>query len=275
MSKGRGSLVGPAGDSSIRQLLEFANLPNRREILTNAIGDDRFATEINSRLDNLVENVSKEQEALARLGEAPVYKDTPGDQMAKLDEANSYLDLGMDIYFDLVKDTPFHRVKDNFRGYDNIIDRAKSDFSFGSWADNDLTEALGTLEGDVIPMAKNRFIDKLENQIADLSTIVLKPNTPPQVVEAAHNMRLKLAEVMDIGRETFESMQDLAGEIFDLQDYLMFEYNSAYQRAAQRGVPDNIRFKTAVEEVEPKFKDSIDRLRGLFLSLRLIEAMLH
>jgi len=275
VSAGRGSLVGPSGDSSIRQLFEFANLPNRRELVINALGDDwqfpnqkeAFATEINSRLDNLVENVSKEQEALARLGEAPVYKDTPGNEMARLQEANSYLDLGMDIYFDLVKNTPFHRVKDNFRGYDNIIDRAKSDFSFGSWADNDLTESLGTLEGDVIPMAKNRFIDKLENQIADLSTIVLKPNTPQQVVDAAHNLRLKLAEVMDRGRESFDSMQELAGEIFDLQDYLMIEYRSAFQRAAERGVPDNIRMKTAVEEVQAKYQDSIDDLKRLILEL--------
>lgn len=267
VSAGRGSLVGPSGDSSIRQLFEFANLPNRRELVINAMGDDTFAAQINSRLDNLVENVSKEQEALARLGEAPVYKDAPGKKMAELDGANSYLDLSMDIYFDLVKNTPFHRVKDNFRGYDNIIDRAKSDFSFGSWANSDLTEALGTLEGDVIPMAKNRFVDKLENQIADLSTIVLKPNTPPQVVDAAHNLRLKLAEVKDRGRESFESMQELAGEIFDLQDYLMIEYRSAYQRAAERGVPDNIRMKTAVEEVEAKYQDSINDLKRFILEL--------
>ena len=267
VSAGRGSLVGPSGDSSIRQLLEFANLPNRRELVINTMGDDTFATQINSRLDNLVENVSKEQEALARLGEAPVYKDAPGNQMARLNDANSYLSTSSDIYFDLRQATPFHRVKDNFRDYDLIIDRANSDFSFGSWADNDFTESLGTLEGDVIPMAKNRFVDKLDNQIADLSTIVLKPNTPPQVVDAAHNMRLKLAEVQDIGRESFERMQELAGEMFDLQDYLMIEYNSAYQRAAQRGVPDNIRMKTAVEEVEAKYRDSIDRLKRLTLEL--------
>ena len=267
VSAGRGSLVSPSGDSSIRQLFEFANLPNRRELVINAMGDDALATQINSRLDNLVENVSKEKEALARLGEAPVYKDAPGDQMARLQGANGYLDLNSEIYFDLRQATPFHRVKDNFRSYDNIIDRAKSEFSFGSWADNDLTEALGTLEGDVIPMAKNRFADKLDNQIADLSTIVLKPNTPSQVVDAAHNLRLKLAEVKAMGLESFESMQNLAGEIFDLQDYLMFEYRSASQRAVERGVPHNIRMKTAVEEVEAKFKDSIDRLRRLILKL--------
>ena len=267
VSKGRGSLVGPAGDSSIRQLLEFANLPNRRELVINAMGDDAFATQINSRLDNLVESVSKEQEALARLGEAPVYKDTPGNEMARLDGAAEYLSLNSDIYFDLAKNTPFHRVKDNFRDYDNIIDRANSDFSFGSWSDSDLAEALGTLEGDVIPMAKNRFISKLENQIADLDNTLLKPNIPPQVLAAAKNLRLKLAEVKDIGRESFESMQNLAEEIFDLHDSLRGEYLSASQRAAERGVPHNIRMKTAVEEVEPKFKDSIDRLKMLILEL--------
>ena len=275
VSKGRGSLVGPAGDSSIRQLLEFANLPNRRELVINALGDDwqfpnqkeAFATEINSRLDDLVESLSKEQEALARLGEAPVYIDAPGNKMAELDGVAGYLSLNSDIYFDLAKNTPFHRVKDNFRGYDNIIDRANSDFSFGSWADSDLPEALGTLEGDVIPMAKNRFVNNLDNQIADLGNILLKPNTPPQVLDAAKNLRLKLAEVKDRGQESFESMQNLAEEIFDLQDYLMLEYNSAFQRAAQRGVPDNIRMKTAVEEVGAKYQDSIDRLRRLILKL--------
>ena len=268
VSAGRGSLVGPSGDSSIRQLLEFANLPNRRELVNNAMrGVETFATEINSRLDNLVESVSKEQEALARLGEAPVYKDAPANKLAGLDEANKYLSLNSDIYFDLRQSTPFHRVKDNFRGYDLMIDRANSDFSFGSWADNDLTESLGTLEGDVIPIAKNRFVDKLENQIADLSTIVLKPNTPPQVVDAAHNLRLKLNEVKNRGAESFERMQELAGEIFDLQDYLMIEYNSAFQRAAKRGVPDNIRRKTAFEEVAAKYQDSIDELKTLILEL--------
>ena len=267
VSKGRGSLVGPSGDSSISQLFEFANLPNRRELVINAMGDDAFATQINSRLDNLVESVSKEQEALARLGEAPVYIDAPGNEMARLQGANTYLSLNSDIYFDLSKATPFHRVKDNFRSYDNIIDRANGNFSFGSWADNDLTEALGTLEGDVIPMAKNRFINKLENQIADLDNILLKPNTPSQVLDAAKNLRLKLDEVKDIGRESFESMQNLAEEIFDLQDSLRDKYLLAYNRTVERGIPDYLRMKTAVEEVEPKHRDSIDRLRRLILKL--------
>jgi hypothetical protein len=72
---------------------------------------------------------------------------------------------------------------------------------------------------------------------------------------------------MDRGRESFDSMQELAGEIFDLQDYLMIEYRSAFQRAAERGVPDNIRMKTAVEEVQAKYQDSIDDLKRLILEL--------
>jgi len=267
VSTGRGSLVGPSGDSSIRQLFEFANLPNRRELVINATGDDTFATEINLRLDNLVENVSKEQEALARLGEAPVYIDAPGKQIVLLDDANLYLDHAMDIYFDLVKNTPFHRLKDNFRDYYLIIDRAKSDFSFGSWADGDFSSALGTLEGDVIPMAKNRFVNKLEDQINVLSNIALRQNATPQVAAAANNLRLKLIEVLERGRESFGNMQNLAIDIFDLQDHLRMEYLVASERAAQRGVPDNLRMKTAVEEVEAKYQDHIDRLKRLVLEL--------
>lgn len=267
VSAGRGSIVGPSGDSSIRKLLEFANLPNRRELIVNSIADDNLALTVNRQLDQLIENASKEQEALARLGEAPVYKDAPGNKMAGLDEANSYLSMNSDIYFDLTKHTPFDRVKDNFRDYDNIIDHANADFSFGGWALADLNQSLGTLEGDVIPMAKNRFVDKLENQIADLSTIVLKPNTPPQVVDAAHNMRLKLAEVQDRGTESFERMQELAGEIFDLQDNLRNQFLLATENARSRGVPNNLLGKVAVEEVESKSRGAIDTLKRLVLEL--------
>ena len=267
VSAGRGSIVGPSGDSSIRKLLEFANLPNRRELVINSIADDNLALTVNRQLDQLIENVSKEQEALARLGEAPVYKDAPGNQMAALEETNNYLSMNSDVYFDLRKHTPFDRIKDNFRDYDNIIDHANADFRFGGWGLRELGESLGTLEGDVIPMAKNRFVDKLDNQIADLSTIVLKPNTPPQVADAAHNLRLKLAEVKDTGLESFERMQELVGDIFDLQDDLRSQLLSAIENARSRGVANNLVGKVAVEEVEAKSRGAIDTLKRLVIEL--------
>ena len=157
---GRGSIVGPDGDHVAKQLLEFANLPNRREIIEESVkgvsGGYSNGYIINKQLDKLVESVSKEQQALTRLGQSSRVEDKVGPSMNNLIEAKKYIDEVNEASY-LLKDSMFDEFTDRFKHYEYIIGSAKSDFSFDSWATNDLAESLDVLEGSFIPSVKNRL----------------------------------------------------------------------------------------------------------------------
>lgn len=280
VSSGRGSIVGPKGDHFAKQLLEFANLPNRRELVEQAARSiltdsqdvllyEGTVNHFNRILDDLVAGVAKEQDLLTRFGEANLPKSQIQPEIAKLGDVRNYLSLYNDAV-SLLKDPTFVRIKENFRDYPLIIDRANSDFSFGSWADYDFANSLDALEGNVIPSAKDRFNDNLENKINELHKIVLGPKTPPELEKVAYDLRSKLSGLQDKGEEYFDLMQETAKDAALIHQSLISKYTIARSEAIIRGVPKNIAMKTVVEELEPQVAGDLEKLKDLLLE---VEAM--
>jgi hypothetical protein len=277
VSSGRGSIVGPKGDHFTKQLLEFANLPNRKDLVEQAArsilnnnqdvllygGTVKYFNRI---LDDLVAGVAKEQDLLTRFGEANLPKSQIQPEIAKLGDVRNYLSLYNDAV-SLLKDPTFVRIKENFRDYPLIIDRANSDFSFGSWADYDFAHSLDALEGNVIPSARDRFDTNMENKINELHKIVLGPKTLPEVEKSAYDLRKKLSGLQDLGNEYFDEMQELAKDAALIHQSIHDKYIKALSRVKSRGVPENIQMKTAVEEVEPQVAGNLEKLKKLLLEL--------
>lgn len=277
VSSGRGSIVGPKGDHFAKQLLEFANLPNRRELVEQAAHSiltdsqdvllyEGTVNHFNRILDDLVAGVAKEQDLLTRFGEANLPKSQIQPEIAKLGDVRNYLSLYNDAV-SLLEDPTFVRIKENFRDYPLIIDRANSDFSFGSWADYDFANSLDALEGNVIPSAKDRFNDNLENKINELHKIVLGPKTPPELEKAAYDLRSKLSGLQDKSEEYFDLMQETAKDAAFIHQSLISKYTIARSEAIIRGVPKNIAMKTVVEELEPQVAGDLEKLKDLLLEL--------
>lgn len=280
VSSGRGSIVGPKGDHFTKQLLEFANLPNRRELVEEGLkstltnSQDVLLYEgtikyLNRIFDDLVAGAAKEQDLLTRFGEANLPKSQVEDAIAKLGDVRKYLST-YDDAVSLLKEPTFVRIKENFRDYSSIIDRASSDFSFGSWADYDFAHSLDALEGNVIPSAKDRFNANMENRINELSKIVLGPKTTPEVEKVAYDLRKKLSGLQDKGEEYFDGMQEIAKDAALIHQSLIDKYSIARSEAIARGVPDNIVMKTAVEELEPQVAGDLANLRNLLLELEAL-----
>jgi hypothetical protein len=286
VSSGRGSIVGPKGDYFTKALLDFANLPNRRELVEKAASNilvnrndallyEGTVSYVNKALDDLVNGVTKEQDLLARFGEADLPKPEIEPKLVQLGDVKNYLSTYEDAVNTLTEST-FIRIRENSQDYRVIMDKANSDFSFGSWADMDLSIDLDQLQGTTIPTARNRFFENIENKVDDLSKIILSPNTLPEVEQAGYVLRAKLMDFKKQAAGYFEGMEELADAAAYTHNELMKKYVKAEVAAKDRGVPDNILMKTAVEEIEAKYGDDVRDLKLILQDLETarLEAVL-
>jgi len=272
-AKGEGSLVGPKGDNIIKKLFEFAKLPNRTELInqgTRETGGRHFnltdSQTNNLVLDDLIKNLSKEEEILTRLGQNKIPEVVWGEAFPNIKNAERYFDQVYNVSETLSNSTLL-RLDQNFRNYDWLIDTAKSDFAFGAWGREELADALDVLEGSVIPSAKNRFVDNMNNYRNNLSTLVIEQGAVPQVKNAAQNMRSRVRRIKDIGENYFNEMGELAKEAAFIQQKLRDEYIIALNNARERGVKENILGRTAAEELQPKIAKQLEELKETILKI--------
>lgn len=269
VSSGRGSIVGPKGDYFTKQLLDFANQTNRRELVEQALsGNKEAASNVNTMLDNLIDKVNKEQGLLTRFGEANLPKSQVEPKITQFGDVKNYLSTYEEAVNTLTEST-FVRIKENSQDYRRIMDLANSDFPFGSWADMDLSIDLDQLHGTALPMARDRFLDKIEDKVDELSKIILSPNTLPQVEEAGYALRAKLMDFKKQAAGYFEGMEELADAAAYTHNELMKKYIKAEVAAKERGVPGNILMKTAVEEIEAKYGDDVRDLKLILQDLEI------
>jgi hypothetical protein len=281
VNAGRGSIMGPNGDNIAKELLEFAKLPNRRELIEKALKPiltkpgatsedvllyEGYVSTINRQLDGFVENAAKEQQALTRLGESPIAEEKFSESMSALTQTKMYLDQVTEADF-ILKDSLFDEFSDRFRSYDFIIDSAKSDFSFGSWSTNEMAEALDVLEGSFLPSIKDRFDRTFAKSVVNLTEVIEGGKVSPEIKNSALVLREQLLSAQGRGIEFYESINNLAKDAAFLQDKLRDKYIMAFRVVSAGGVPENIQMKAAVEEVERKSMNDIIKLKNILLEL--------
>jgi len=281
VNAGRGSIMGPNGDPVAKELLEFAKLPNRRELIKEALSPilsksgansqdvllfEGYVSNINRQLDGLIENVAKEQQALVRLGESVLPQDTPGPSMKALTETKKYIDQVTESDH-ILADSLFDQFPDRFRDYDFIISSAKSNFSFGSWSTPEMAQALDVLEGSFLPSVNNRFERTFGRSVSNLTEVIESAPVSPEIKNSARVLREQLLDIQSRGNDFYLDMENLARDAALVQQKLRDKYIKALSGAKSRGVHESIQMKTAVEEVERSSSTEISTLKNILLEL--------